>query len=40
MKKALAYIAIAFALVGGIAVTVVVHPTAAFACQTGDCSAD
>jgi len=38
MKKALAYIAIAFALAAGITATVIVQPSAAFACTTGDCS--
>ena len=38
MKKALAYVAIAFALATGITATVVFQPEAAFACATGDCS--
>jgi len=38
MKKALVYLAIAFALAAGITATVVFEPQAAFACATGDCS--
>ncbi len=40
MKAALIYLAVALALVTGITATVVFQPTAAFACGTGDCSAD
>ena len=38
MKKALIYIAVAFALAAGITATIVFEPEAAFACATGDCS--
>jgi hypothetical protein len=39
MKKALIYLAVAFALAAGITATVVFEPAAAFASTTGDCSA-
>ena len=38
MKKALIYLAVAFAIAAGITATVVFEPEAALACATGDCS--